>query len=108
LTVIPEISAQELAVKLEAGEALFLLDVREQNEADFAKIENSTLIPLGQIPQRLDEIPKDQPIIAYCHHGRRSERALQFLKSQGFNDVLNMTGGIDAWSVSVDPEVPRY
>jgi rhodanese-related sulfurtransferase len=102
------ISAQDLADKRDAGEEFFLLDVREQSEADFCKIEGSTLIPLGQIPMRFNEIPKNQPIIAYCHHGRRSDQALQFLKSQGFTDVLNLLGGIDAWSVDVDGDVPRY
>jgi rhodanese-related sulfurtransferase len=106
--LIPEISVQELDEKRKANEAFFLLDVREPNEAAFCKIEGSTLIPLGEILQRFEEVPKDLPVIAYCHHGRRSERALAFLKSQGFTDVLNVKGGIDAWSLEIDPVVPRY
>jgi rhodanese-related sulfurtransferase len=106
--LIPEINVHKLAEKREAGEEFFLLDVREQNENDFCRIEGATLIPLGEILQRFEEIPKDRPVIAYCHHGRRSERALVFLKSQGFTEVFNVVGGIDAWSVEIDPTVPRY
>lgn len=106
--MIPEIDVIMLAGKKEAEESFFLLDVREPHEADLCKIEGSTLIPLGQIPQRLQEIPKDMPVVIYCHHGGRSARALQFLQSQGFNDVYNLKGGIDDWAVEIDPEMTRY
>lgn len=109
MTEINTIDAQTLAARLEQGAtALFLLDVREENEYAHSNIDGATLVPLGQIPQRLAEIPRDVPIVAYCHHGRRSERALQYLATQGYGDLCNLTGGIDAWAVTVDPSMPRY
>ncbi len=86
----------------------FLLDVREPDEADFCRIEGSTLIPLGALPHRLQDLPRDFPIVVYCHRGGRSARAVQLLKECGFGDVRNLKGGIEAWSVSVDRSVPRY
>lgn len=106
--MIPEIDVITLAGKQEAEEQFFLLDVREPHEADLCKIDGSMLIPLGQIPQRAQEIPKDLPVIIYCHHGGRSARALQFLQTQGFNEVYNVKGGIDAWAVEIEPEMVRY
>ncbi|MBO0862615.1 MAG: rhodanese, partial [Chloracidobacterium sp.] len=74
-----------------------------------AKIEGSELKPLGQIPNWVNELTnKDEPIILHCHHGTRSDRACQYLAAQGFTNVKNLTGGIDEWSLNVDPSVPRY
>lgn len=106
--MIKTVDAQGLADQLEAGHTVFLLDVREQGEWETCQITGNTLIPLGQIPDRMAEIPKDVPIVAYCHHGRRSERALQFLAQHGYADLTNLTGGIDAWAVAVDPNMARY
>lgn len=92
----------------EQGKTIFLLDVREENEYLLCHINGATLIPLGQIPQRLDEIPKDAEIVAYCHHGRRSEMALRFLQANGYDNMVNLQGGIDAWAVLVDPTMTRY
>lgn len=99
---------QTLATKLEAGESLFLLDVREPHESDLCQIGGSTLIPMGQVPNRLAEIPKDIPIVVHCHHGGRSQRVAQYLESQGFNRVSNLAGGIDQWAVHINPEITRY
>lgn len=105
---IGTISATELAAILDQGDDIFLLDVREQGEWDTCSIPGNILISLGQIPGRLNEIPKDKLIVAYCHHGRRSERALQFLQQQGFGQLRNLQGGIDAWAIAVDPGMTRY
>ncbi len=102
------ITPKELKDRLDKGEQLVLLDVREPWEHSLAKIEGSTLIPLGTLPQSMDKLDKGAEIIAYCHHGMRSADAMQFLLQQGFPVVKNLVGGIDAWSVQVDPAVPRY
>ncbi len=89
------------------GEKFLLLDCREQWEYDTAHIDGATLIPMQQIPQKLDEMPKDQPVVVYCHAGIRSFNAASWLKRQGVN-ALSMSGGIDQWSKEIDPKVPRY
>lgn len=109
------VSAEQLA-KLLAGPTTegvhetppLLLDVRERPEASFASLPGSVLIPLGELPRRLDELDPDARIVVYCHHGVRSARALEVLEQAGFTRARHLTGGIDAWSVKVDPEVPRY
>jgi len=106
--LIDTVEALALAAELDGDADLFLLDVREPGEWDTCQIPGNVLIPLGQIPQRLAEIPKDKPIVAYCHHGRRSERALQFLQQHGYGNLRNLTGGIDAWASQVDPAMTRY
>ena len=106
--MIPEINVETLAAKQTAGEDFFLLDVREPDEAEAAMIEGSTLIPMSQVPTRLAEIPRDKPVVVQCHHGGRSARVVQYLQSQGFNDVVNLAGGIDQWSIQINPEIPRY
>jgi molybdopterin/thiamine biosynthesis adenylyltransferase/rhodanese-related sulfurtransferase len=109
------VSAEQLA-KLLAGPTTagvheappLLLDVRERPEASFAALPDSVLIPLGELPDRLDELPRDRSIVVYCHHGVRSARALEVLEKAGFDRVRHLTGGLDGWSVTVDPEMPRY
>lgn len=89
----------------------FLLDVRQPEEFDFAKIEGAFLCPLPEIPERLEEIREaaaGRDIVAYCHHGRRSMQAVAFLREAGMGAALSMCGGIDAWSREIDPNVPRY
>lgn len=102
------IDAQTLHDELQQGKQIFLLDVREESEWNACQIPGNTLIPLGQIPQRMNEIPQDAEIVAYCHHGGRSERALRFLAGNGYENITNLQGGIDAWAVLVDPTMPRY
>jgi len=89
-----------------------LLDVREPWEAALARIEclgvPSQLIPMNQVPDRLQELDPLQSIVCYCHHGMRSLQVVAFLQRQGFKSVYNLAGGIDAWSLQADPSVPRY
>jgi len=101
------ILASELSDYLQETQPI-LLDVREASEYDICHIKNSTLIPMGEITSRLQELDEDDEIICICHHGMRSMQVAVYLESQGFVNVVNLTGGIDAWSVSVDPDMPRY
>ncbi len=105
---IKQLSVTELKIKIDNQEPLFLLDVREPNEFEYAHINNSVLIPLGQIPQRLDELNKQQLIVCVCHHGFRSQQVALYLEHSGFDELANLKGGIDAWSVLCDDSVPRY
>jgi rhodanese-related sulfurtransferase len=98
----------EVKQKKEAGESFILLDVREEWEYQRAHIPDSMLMPLAEIPSRLSELEKDAEIITMCHHGMRSASAQSFLIKQGFSNVTNMTGGIDAYSLSADATIPRY
>lgn len=105
---VKHITATELKTKLTAFNDLFLLDVREPVEYQHARIEDSILIPLNQIPQRLHEIAYDKEVVTICHHGMRSLQAANFLTQVGFKNVSNLVGGIDAWSIECDNSVPRY
>lgn len=105
---IKQISAIELKTRIQNEPQLFLLDVREPNEFEYARIENSVLIPLNQIPQRLGELNPQQEMVVICHHGIRSRQACMYLVNSGFKNVINLTGGIDAWSCECDSSVPRY
>ncbi len=102
------ITVRELKDRLDKGDKVFLLDVREPHEFSMAKIEGSTLIPLGTLPQSLNQLDPTDEIVALCHKGMRSADAVGFLLQQGFSDVKNLIGGIDAWSVEIDHSVPRY
>ena len=79
-------------------------------EVETASIEAAQWIPLKELPARVEELSewRDQPVIVHCHHGPRSTRACELLRAAGFEEVANLTGGIEAWSVTVDPDVPRY
>jgi len=102
------ISPKELKTRLDKGDTLVLLDVREDWEYSLAKIDGSILVPLGTLPQSLNRLNREAEIIAICHHGMRSADATNFLLQQGFSNVKNLVGGIDAWSTQVDGTVPRY
>ena len=103
------ITVEELKAKQDAGDKFRLIDVREAHEYDHAKIAGGELKPLGQIMQWSQELSdKDEEIVMHCHHGMRSDRACQFLAAQGFSNLKNLIGGIDDWSLKVDPNVPRY
>lgn len=105
-----QISAQELAEHLRSANPPHLLDVRQVEENEFAALPNSTLIPLGDLATRVDEIEdwKDEEIVVYCHHGIRSLNAIGQLRHFGFTKLRNLAGGIDRWSTDVDKSVPRY
>ena len=108
-TMIPSnITPADLSVRLARGEALYLLDVREPWEIDVAVIEGSNTIPMSNVPARVAEIPRDREVVVICHHGMRSAMVADYLRSAGVPQVLNLTGGIDRWSVEVDPSVARY
>ncbi|MDI1279384.1 rhodanese-like domain-containing protein [Methylobacter sp.] len=105
---IKQVSATELKTRIQNEPQLFLLDVREPNEFQYASIENSVLIPLNQITERLSELNPQQEMVVICHHGVRSAQACMYLVHSGFTNVSNLTGGIDAWSCDCDNSVPRY
>lgn len=102
------ITVRELKDRIDRGDKIVILDVREPWEYSMAKIEGSILVPLGSLPQSLDKLDRNSEIVAHCHHGMRSADAVAFLSQQGFKNVKNLVGGIDAWSVQIDPSVPRY
>ena len=103
-----EIDVEQLAAWLEAGVDLRLVDVRELHERAICAIDESILIPMREIPQRLDELDSRALTVVYCHHGPRSSHVTSFLRQQGFGRATNLAGGIDAWSLRVDPSVARY
>jgi adenylyltransferase/sulfurtransferase len=103
------ITVEELKAKIDGGEKFRLIDVREPSEYRAARIEGAELKPLGQIAQWAQElVDRDEEIILHCHHGMRSDRACQFLAAQGFTNLRNLIGGIDDWSIKIDPSVVRY
>ncbi len=103
-----EVEAGALSRELRSAAAPFLLDVREPHEWDIARVEGATLIPLGQLPARLGEIDPHTPVVTYCHHGVRSQRAREILTGAGFRGVRSLAGGIDAWAREVEPGMARY
>jgi len=100
----------ELSERLAAGDDLALLDVREPHEHEFVALPNSILVPLGEIPARVGELEelRDHETVVYCHHGIRSAHAIGYLRQCGFEKLHNLSGGIDRWSLEVDPKAPRY
>jgi len=103
-----ETDVRELKRKIDAKEDFFLLDVREPTEFQIGRIPGSTLIPLGEVPQRVNEIPRDKEIVVHCKMGARSATAAAFLRQQGYKNVKNLKGGILDWSDKIDPSVPKY
>ena len=104
---VPETTVEELKARVDAKKPFFLLDVREPHEYQISRIAGSTLIPLGQLPNRLAEIPRDQEIIVQCKSGQRSARAVTLLKENGI-EAKNLKGGILAWIDKVDPTLAKY
>jgi adenylyltransferase/sulfurtransferase len=105
---VGEIDPIALKSSIAQGEKPMLLDVREPYEYQLCRIEDAKLIPLGQLPSRLNELSKLDAIVVYCHTGVRSARAVELLKGSGFENVRNLRGGIKAWAERVDPRMPRY
>ena len=104
-----DIDVRTVKQMLDRGEKFVLLDCREISEIATAKIAGTKHIPMREIPARIAELgPKQGRIVVHCHHGGRSQRVTQFLRQQGFDQVQNMAGGIDAWSQEIDSSVPRY
>jgi rhodanese-related sulfurtransferase len=104
------ISPAELHARLERGDPLHLLDVRQPVEHALAALPGSQLLPLHDLPQRWRDVKPltDALVVCFCHHGVRSWHAAAFLEQCGFSPVYSLTGGIDAWSREIDPTVPRY
>lgn len=98
----------EVKAKIDRGEQFTLIDVREPHEYQICRIDYAKLIPLGELPNRLNELQPNSEIVAHCKSGARSQKAVDLLKQSGFQNVRNMTGGILAWSDKVDPTVPKY
>lgn len=103
-----EISAAELKKRLDAGEKILLVDVREPWENAQCRIEDSVLISMGSIPANLQKLDTDDPVVCYCHHGMRSLDVVSWLRQQGVCSARSLAGGIDRWSLEIDPKVPRY
>ncbi len=105
---IPSITPAELKRRLDAGEDLCLLDVREPAEHAFARLPGAILVPLEQLVRRLGELDPARATVVHCHVGKRSAVAVELLRQAGFSKVWNLEGGIDAWATAIDPRVPRY
>jgi len=104
---VPELTPRELKEKLDRGEDIFILDVREPHEYQICNL-HGHLIPLGELPRRVHELDSAREIVAHCKSGKRSAQAVDFLRQAGFRKVYNLRGGILSWSTEVDPCVPRY
>ena len=104
---VPEISPRELKKRLDRGDDIYVLDVREPHEYQICNI-HGHLIPLGELPRRVHELDSSREIVAHCRSGKRSAEAVDFLRKAGFKKISNMTGGILAWADEVDPSVPKY
>ena len=102
------LTVRQLKERLEQGEPPVLLDVREAWEMARCQLPGTTWIPMGQIMARVSELDKGQEIVVVCHHGIRSWQVAKFLEHEGFENVINLTGGIDAWAKEIDPSMPLY
>jgi adenylyltransferase/sulfurtransferase len=104
---IPQLSVKDYKNRIDKGEDLFLLDVREPYEYQIAQI-GGVLIPQNDVPNRLAEIPRDKEIVVQCRSGARSQRIAELLVQQGYTNVVNLAGGILAWADEIDPTVQKY
>ena len=108
-TTMPDITATELKQRLDNGDEIQIIDVREANEVAVAKLPGAIHIPLGQVLNRISEIDPSKETVVHCKMGGRSAKAIEVLKRSGFTgNLLNLRGGITAWSNDVDPSVPKY
>ncbi|HEX4543921.1 MAG TPA: rhodanese-like domain-containing protein [Candidatus Acidoferrum sp.] len=103
-----EITPADVKARLERGENLILVDVREPWEYELCRIEGAKLVPLGALATSLQTLPDVDEVICYCHHGMRSLDAAAWLRFQGIEKAKSMIGGIERWSLDIDPNVPRY
>jgi rhodanese-related sulfurtransferase len=103
-----EITPADVKARLDQGEKLILIDVREAWEYALCRIEGAKLVPLGALAANLNTLPDVDEVICYCHHGMRSLDAATWLRFQGIERAKSLAGGIERWSVEVDPKVPRY
>lgn len=108
---VPELSPTEFMERWpnwRNGGEVVLLDVREPAELEAAAVEGAVHVPMQDVPARAEALDKDAPLVVMCHSGMRSRRVAEFLLNKGFRQVANLSGGIDAWSRQIDPDVPRY
>jgi rhodanese-related sulfurtransferase len=102
------ISVRELADMRSAGKRHSVLDVREARELDVCRLDGALHIPMAEVPARAGELPTDRLLVVVCHHGVRSQMVVDFLRGAGFDNAVNLDGGIDAWACDIDPSMPRY
>lgn len=105
---ILEINPCQAQAQLQSDHPPLLLDVREPFENELCALDNSLLIPTGQLADQLDKLPKDRPLLVYCHYGQRSITSVRWLRSKGYEQAVSLAGGIDAWAQQIDPTLPRY
>ncbi|QDU22484.1 molybdopterin-synthase adenylyltransferase MoeB [Urbifossiella limnaea] len=105
---VGEITPEQLKKRVDAGEAVYVLDVRNPNEFQICRIPGTVLLPLPELPARYAEVPKDREVVVHCKSGMRSAKAIEFLTGQGYTRLLNLTGGILGWAEKVDPGMPKY
>lgn len=103
-----QISASEAAKLRKTDPEVVLLDVREDSELAICRIDGALHIPMGEIPERAESLSKERPMVIFCHHGMRSANVQQYLEAKGFTNLMNLAGGIHAWSLEVEPEMPTY
>jgi adenylyltransferase/sulfurtransferase len=103
-----EVTPSELNEEIKSGGAHFLLDVREANELEISVLPNVVHIPLGEIADRINEIPLDENVVVICRSGARSGRVVEFLKANGYERVRNLATGMNGWATTVDPNIPTY
>jgi rhodanese-related sulfurtransferase len=105
-----EVTVQQVQQLRDAGARFLLIDCREEDEYQIARIDGATLLPMSQLAGRIDELAphRQEQIVVHCHHGGRSLRVARWLRGQGFSHAQSMAGGIDQWSSEIDPAVPRY
>ena len=111
MTIVPELTPEQLCDRWPErtrSEDVILVDVREPNELELAALSGTVHIPMREIPQRLDELDRERSLVVMCHVGGRSRNVAGYLLAVGFENVFNLTGGIEAWSQSIDPQIPRY
>lgn len=104
------LTVHQLKQRLDRGEELLLLDCRTPEEYALCRLGEAVLLPMQELPQRVSEIEtwRERPVVVVCHHGIRSMRVAMWLRSAGFSQAQTLTGGMDAWSCQIDPQVPRY
>ncbi|MGH8930315.1 MAG: rhodanese-like domain-containing protein [Egibacteraceae bacterium] len=106
--MIEDLTPRQVAERLRGPAPPVLVDVRERWEFETAAIIGAHHLPLGELPNRFGEVPRDRPVVLHCHHGARSMQAACWLEAHGYTQLANLAGGIDAWSRDVDPGIPRY
>ena len=103
-----EKTVSELKAMIDSGADFQLIDVREPHEAEIASIDGALLIPMNTVPDHIAEIAKDKPVVVHCRSGARSSRIVEYLESQGYDNLYNLKGGILAWADEIDPEMAKY